>query len=75
MIWRRAYHLDSNQMIAWAVQDLSRTFLVSQKKSGYCRPVGRGFGAKLRIRADAVLAALGARAVGRPVKIALTVRR
>jgi xanthine dehydrogenase YagR molybdenum-binding subunit len=34
--------------------------------------VGGGFGGKLWIQADAVLAALGARAVGRPVKVALT---
>src|SRR4051794_8203061 len=33
--------------------------------------VGGGFGAKLWIRSDAILAALGARAAGRPVKVAL----
>ena len=33
--------------------------------------IGGGFGGKLWLRADAVLAALGARAVGRPVKVAL----
>ncbi len=36
--------------------------------------VGGGFGGKLFVRADAVLAALGARAAGRPVKVALTGR-
>ena len=34
--------------------------------------VGGGFGGKLFIRADAVLAALGAKAVSQPVKVALT---
>ena len=33
--------------------------------------IGGGFGGKLFLRADAVLAALGARAAGRPVKVAL----
>ena len=33
--------------------------------------VGGGFGAKLFVRSDAVLAALGARAAGRPVKVTL----
>ena len=34
--------------------------------------IGGGFGGKLFMRADALLAALGARAAGRPVKVALT---
>src|SRR5258708_11175624 len=33
--------------------------------------IGGGFGSKLFVRADALLAALGARAAGRPVKVAL----
>ena len=33
--------------------------------------IGGGFGGKLFIRADVVLAALGAKAIGRPVKVAL----
>ena len=33
--------------------------------------IGGGFGGKLLLRADALLAALGARAAGRPVKVAL----
>ena len=37
--------------------------------------VGGGFGGKLWIQSDAVLAALGARAIGRPVKVALAGRR
>jgi xanthine dehydrogenase YagR molybdenum-binding subunit len=37
-----------------------------------CKHVGGGFGAKVPIHADIVLAAIGARMTGRPVKIALT---
>ncbi|RYG38810.1 MAG: xanthine dehydrogenase family protein molybdopterin-binding subunit, partial [Burkholderiales bacterium] len=63
----------STQMIAWAVQDLSQTLLIPQERIRVLSPyVGGGFGAKLRIRSDALLAALGARALGRPVKIAIT---
>ena len=63
----------STQMIAWAVSDLSQTLLIPPEKIRVLSPyVGGGFGAKLRIRADAALAALGARAVGRPVKVAIT---
>ncbi len=36
------------------------------------RYIGGGFGSKLWVNADATLAALGARAVNRPVKVALT---
>ncbi|HEV7438831.1 MAG TPA: xanthine dehydrogenase family protein molybdopterin-binding subunit, partial [Methylobacterium sp.] len=36
------------------------------------RYIGGGFGAKLQPQADAVFAALAARAIGRPVKVALT---
>jgi xanthine dehydrogenase YagR molybdenum-binding subunit len=36
------------------------------------RYVGGGFGSKLKVFGDAILAALAARALGRPVKIALT---
>ncbi len=63
----------SNQMIAWAVGDLAQTLKMPKEKvrvvSTY---VGGGFGAKLWIRSDAVMAALAARAAGRPVKVALT---
>jgi xanthine dehydrogenase YagR molybdenum-binding subunit len=62
----------SNQMIAWAVRDLSEALAMPKDKirvvSAY---VGGGFGSKLWIRSDAVMAALGARAAGRPVKVAL----
>src|SRR5436305_1689832 len=62
----------SSQMVAWAVRDLSETLLIAPEKIHVTSPfVGGGFGAKLWIRSDAVLAALGARAARRPVKVVL----
>jgi xanthine dehydrogenase YagR molybdenum-binding subunit len=62
----------SNQMIAWSVDDMAQTLGVPKEKIRLVSPyVGGGFGAKLWIRADALLAALGARAARRPVKVAL----
>jgi len=63
----------SNQMIAWGVGDVARTLQIPKDKVRLVSPyVGGGFGGKLFVRADAVLAALGAKAAGRPVKVALT---
>ncbi len=62
----------SNQMIAWAVRDMSETLLIPKENVHVLSPyIGGGFGSKLWIRSDAVMAALGARAAGRPVKVAL----
>jgi xanthine dehydrogenase YagR molybdenum-binding subunit len=62
----------SNQMIAWSVGDLAKTLGIPKENVRLVSPfVGGGFGGKLFVRADAVLAALGARAVKRPVKVAL----
>src|SRR5206468_11515700 len=62
----------SNQMIAWAVRDLSETLAIPREKIRVISPyIGGGFGTKLWIRSDAVLAAIGARLAGRPVKVAL----
>src|SRR3954447_12899104 len=62
----------SNQMIAWTADNLARTLGMSTDKVRVISPyVGGGFGAKLWLRADALLAALGARAAHRPVKVAL----
>jgi xanthine dehydrogenase YagR molybdenum-binding subunit len=63
----------SNQMIAWAVGDMSETLLIPKDNIHVMSPyVGGGFGSKLWIRSDAVMAALGSRAIGgRPVKLAL----
>lgn len=62
----------SNQMIAWSVGDVAKTLGIPRENVRLVSPyIGGGFGAKLFVRADAILAALGARAAGRPVKIAL----
>src|SRR6202012_4546257 len=62
----------SNQMIAWGVGDVAKTLGLPKEKVRLVSPfIGGGFGGKLFVRADAILAALGARAVGRPVKLAL----
>ncbi|MFK3890015.1 aldehyde oxidoreductase molybdenum-binding subunit PaoC [Sphingomonas sp. NPDC079357] len=62
----------SNQMIAWAVRDMSETLLIPKEKIRVLSPyVGGGFGGKLWVRSDAVMAALAAKAAGRPVKVAL----
>ena len=62
----------SNQMIAWSVDDVATTLGLPKEKVRLISPyIGGGFGGKLFIRADAILAALGARMAGRPVKVAL----
>jgi xanthine dehydrogenase YagR molybdenum-binding subunit len=62
----------SNQMVDWAVRDLSTTLAIPREKVRVVSEfVGGGFGSKLWVRSDAVLAALGAKATGRPVKVAL----
>ncbi len=63
----------ANQMIAWSVADVARTLGIPKAKVRLISPfIGGGFGGKLWVRADALLAALGAKAIGRPVKVALT---
>src|SRR3954454_19842314 len=62
----------SSQMIAWGKRDLAKTLGIPADNIRLDSPyIGGGFGGKLFLRADAVLAALGARAAGRPVKLAL----
>jgi xanthine dehydrogenase YagR molybdenum-binding subunit len=62
----------SNQMIAWGVKDVAKTLGLDRKNVRLVSPfVGGGFGSKLFVRADAILAALGAKAAKRPVKVAL----
>lgn len=62
----------SNQMIAWAVSEMSKTLRIDKEKiriiSTY---IGGGFGGKLFVRSDALMAALAARAAQRPVKVTL----
>ncbi|WP_026440210.1 aldehyde oxidoreductase molybdenum-binding subunit PaoC [Acidocella facilis] len=63
----------SNQMIAWGKADVAETLGLPPEKVRLDSPyVGGGFGGKLFLRADCILAALAAREVGRPVKVALT---
>ncbi|TBY10389.1 aldehyde oxidoreductase molybdenum-binding subunit PaoC [Rhizobium laguerreae] len=62
----------SSQMIDWWRTDLATTLGIDKEKVHLMSPfIGGGFGGKLFVRADAVLAAFGAKAVGRPVKVAL----
>ena len=63
----------SNQMIDWTTGDLAKTLGIAKDKVHLMSPfIGGGFGGKLFLRSDALLAALGARATGRAVKVALT---
>ncbi|CAN7451785.1 aldehyde oxidoreductase molybdenum-binding subunit PaoC [Polaromonas sp. LjRoot131] len=62
----------ANQMIDWSVGDMAATLGIPKENVRLVSPfIGGGFGGKLWVRADALLAALGARAAGRPVKVAL----
>ena len=62
----------SNQMIDWGAEDLAKTLGIDKSKVRLVSPfIGGGFGGKLFVRAEALLAALGARAAHRPVKVAL----
>jgi xanthine dehydrogenase YagR molybdenum-binding subunit len=63
----------SNQMINWGKEDIAKTLGITEDKVRLDSPyIGGGFGAKLFVRSDAPLAALAAKAAGRPVKVALT---
>jgi len=63
----------SNQMIKWAKADLAKTLDIPEANVRVDSPyIGGGFGGKLFLRADAPLAAIGARAARRPVKVAMT---
>ncbi|ELY5871241.1 xanthine dehydrogenase family protein molybdopterin-binding subunit [Cronobacter sakazakii] len=62
----------SSQMINWWRGDLAKTFGIPLENIRVRSPfIGGGFGSKLFLRSDAVLAALGARATQRPVKVML----
>ncbi len=63
----------SNQMIQWAKRDLSEAFAQPTDTIRVVSPyIGGGFGSKLWIRSDAVLAAVAARVARRPVRVTLT---
>ena len=63
----------ANQMIHWAHDGIAGTLGLSKDKvrvvSSY---VGGGFGSKLFLYSDPILAAIAAKQLGRPVKVALT---
>ena len=62
----------SNQMIDWGRTDVAKTLGIPVEKVRLISPyIGGGFGGKLFLRAEALLAALGARATKRTVKVAL----
>ena len=62
----------SNQMIAWGVGDMAATLGIPKENIRLISPyIGGGFGGKLFLRSDVLLAALGAKAAKRPVKVAL----
>ncbi|ANH67529.1 aldehyde oxidoreductase molybdenum-binding subunit PaoC [Mitsuaria sp. 7] len=62
----------ANQMIDWGRGDLAKTLGLGRDKVRLISPfIGGGFGGKLFLRADVLMAALGAKASGRPVKVAL----
>lgn len=62
----------SNQMVDWCRTDLATTLRLAPENVRVLSPyIGGGFGGKLFLRSDILLAALGARAAKRPVKIAL----
>jgi xanthine dehydrogenase YagR molybdenum-binding subunit len=62
----------SSQMIDWWKTDLAKTLNIPEDKVRLVSPyIGGGFGGKLFLRSDAVMAALGARAAKRPVKVTL----
>jgi xanthine dehydrogenase YagR molybdenum-binding subunit len=62
----------SNQMIAWTKGDIAKSLGIKEENVRVDSPfIGGGFGGKLFLRADALVAALAARAAKRPVKLAL----
>lgn len=62
----------SNQMIAWGKGSLAKALSLKPENVRLDSPyIGGGFGGKLFIRCDVVLAALASKAAGRAVKIAL----
>jgi xanthine dehydrogenase YagR molybdenum-binding subunit len=60
------------QQINWGMRDIAKTLGISKENVRIVSPyVGGGFGGKGTILSDAVMAALAAQAVARPVKVTL----
>lgn len=63
----------SQQGIAYARSSVAKTLQIPEARVRIVTPyIGGGFGSKLATHAQAILAALAAQAVGRPVKVAQT---
>lgn len=63
----------ANQMVDWAARDMAKVLGMPKERIRIvAHHIGGGFGGKLWVRADAVLAAVAARQVGRPVKVVLS---
>jgi xanthine dehydrogenase YagR molybdenum-binding subunit len=62
----------ANQMVNWGMKDMAKTLGIPEENVHLLSPyIGGGFGGKLFLRSEALLAALGARQAKRPVKVAL----
>ncbi|SHN30555.1 xanthine dehydrogenase YagR molybdenum-binding subunit [Duganella sacchari] len=62
----------ANQMINWSKGDMAKTLGIPKENVRLVSPyIGGGFGGKLFLRSEILLAALGARMASRPVKVAL----
>ncbi|MCD2513380.1 aldehyde oxidoreductase molybdenum-binding subunit PaoC [Comamonas endophytica] len=62
----------SSQMVDWFASDLAKTLGIPKDRVHLISPyIGGGFGGKLFLRTDVLLAALGARIAQRPVKVTL----
>jgi len=62
----------SIQQVNWGVRDIAKTLGIAEDDVRIVSPyIGGGFGGKGTILSDAVLAAVAARKVGRPVKVTL----
>ena len=73
---RQAHALDLEPDDRLERGDVAKTLGIPKENVRLISPfIGGGFGGKLFLRADALLAALGARAAGRPVKVALHAAR
>jgi xanthine dehydrogenase YagR molybdenum-binding subunit len=62
----------ANQMVNWGMKDMAKTLGIPEENVHLVSPyIGGGFGGKLFLRSEALLAALGAKAAKRPVKVTL----
>ncbi|WP_312514163.1 aldehyde oxidoreductase molybdenum-binding subunit PaoC [Massilia sp.] len=60
------------QLVTWGVRDMAKTLGIAPENIRVVAPyIGGGFGGKGSIMSDAVMAALAAKQVGRPVKVTL----